>query len=370
MRWDGMRIDTGGAGQPAVGGRAGGAAPALFERDAVTRSFDTPGFRGMTFFEVHARSIINRVPDASRVPFRWTINPYRGCSHGCVYCFARKTHTYLDLDAGHDFDSKIVVKVNAPELVRKELAARTWPGEHIAMGTNVDCYQRAEGRYRLMPGILQALLDARNPFSILTKGTMILRDLDLLAAAAEVTDVGLSVSVGCTDEDLWRTLEPGTPSPQRRLGVCAALTRQGLPCGVLMGPIVPFLSDSPAHLAAAVRQVAEAGATHVSPIVLHLRPGAREWFLTWLAEHHPALVPRYRGLYGPRAYAPKDYQERICAQVRELAERYQVGRASPRRGRRTWRGAAATGGAPTPATPSGQARRPDGPAAPVQLTLL
>ena len=244
-------------------------------------------------------------------------------------CFARNTHTYLDLDAGHDFDSKIVVKVNAPDVVRRELAAPKWPGEHIAMGTNVDVYQRAEGRYQLMPGILRALLDARNPYSILTKGTLILRDLDLLTASAEVTDVGLSVSVGCTDEDLWRTLEPGTPSPLRRLGVCATLSEHGLRCGVLMGPVVPFLSDSPAQLEATVRQVAEAGATHVTPIVLHLRPGAREWFLAWLGRHHPALVPRYRGLYGSRAYAPKDYQERIAGQVRELAERYQVGRGSP-----------------------------------------
>src|ERR1035438_3001563 len=217
MRWNELRIQPdspGGAGSPGgPAGQAGPAAPALFGRGAIARSFDTPGFRGMTFFEVHARSVINRVPDSSRVPFRWTINPYRGCSHACRYCFARNTHTYLDLDAGHDFDSKIVVKVNAPQLVRKELAARKWQGEHVAMGTNVDCYQRAEGRYRLMPGILQALLDARNPFSILTKGTMILRDLDLLEQAAEVTDVGLSVSVGCADEDLWRTLESGTPSP-------------------------------------------------------------------------------------------------------------------------------------------------------------
>ena len=141
------------------------------------------------------------------------------------------------------------------------------------MGTNVDVYQRAEGRYQLMPGILRALLDARNPYSILTKGTLILRDLDLLTASAEVTDVGLSVSVGCIDEDLWRTLEPGTPSPLRRLGVCATLSEHGLRCGVLMGPVVPFLSDSPAQLEATVRQVAEAGATHVTPIVLHLRPG-------------------------------------------------------------------------------------------------
>jgi DNA repair photolyase len=331
----------------------------LFERSAIARSFDTPGFRGMTFFEVHARSIINRVPESSRVPFRWTINPYRGCSHGCVYCFARSTHTYLDLDAGHDFDSKIVVKVNAPDLVRKELAARKWPGEHIAMGTNVDCYQRAEGRYRLMPGILQALADARNPFSILTKGTMILRDLDLLVQAAAVTDVGLSVSVGCTDEELWRTLEPGTPSPQRRLGVCAALTGRGLPCGVLMGPVVPFLSDSPAQLDATVRQVADAGASHVSPIVLHLRPGAREWFLAWLARHHPSLVPRYRDLYRTGAYAPQAYQRRIGEQVRALAERHGVGRGAP--SRRAWRS--------RPAVSPGRADGP-GDAGPVQLSLL
>jgi DNA repair photolyase len=271
-------------------------------------------------------------------------------------CFARNTHTYLDLDAGHDFDSKIVVKVNAPDVVRRELAAPKWPGEHIAMGTNVDVYQRAEGRYQLMPGILRALLDARNPYSILTKGTLILRDLELLTASAEVTDVGLSVSVGCTDEDLWRTLEPGTPSPLRRLGVCATLSEHGLRCGVLMGPVVPFLSDSPAQLEATVRQVAEAGATHVTPIVLHLRPGAREWFLAWLGRHHPALVPRYRGLYGSRAYAPKDYQERIAGQVRELAERYQVGRGSPPPIRR-WRG---------PPAPPAAAPAP----VPEQLTLL
>ena len=196
----------------------------LFERAAVSRTFDTPGFRGITFYEIQARSIINRVPASSRMSFNWTINPYRGCSHACVYCFARNTHTYLDLDAGLDFDSKIIVKVNAAELARKALAAPRWAGEHVAMGTNVDPYQRAEGKYRLMPGIISALMDAANPFSILTKGTLILRDLDLLREAAQVTDVGLNVSVGCIDDDLWRLAEPGTPSPRRRLDVCATLS--------------------------------------------------------------------------------------------------------------------------------------------------
>jgi DNA repair photolyase len=362
MRWDGMRIE---ADQPCG---AGCGVPALFERSAITtRSFDTPGFRGLTFFEIYARSIINHVPQTSRVPFRWTINPYRGCSHACAYCFARNSHTYLDLDAGHDFDSKIVVKVNAPDLVRKELGARKWQGEHIAMGTNVDVYQRAEGKYQLMPGILQALLDARNPYSILTKGTLILRDLDLLTASAEVTSVGLSVSAGCMDEELWRTLESGTPSPRRRLDVCATLTDHGLPCGVLMGPVVPFLSDSPSQLAATVRQAAEAGATHVSPIVLHLRPGAREWFLAWLAEHHPSLVPRYRGLYGSRAYAPRNYQERIAEQVRELAQRYRVGRRRVAPARPAWRGSSPAAAARQAV--GSQPARPDE-LAEEQLTLL
>lgn len=319
MRWDNLRLDSTGPGDVTN-------APPLIERDAVVRTFDTPGFRGMTFYEIQAKSIVSKVPEASKVPFRYTINPYRGCQHSCVYCFARNSHTYLDLDTGRDFDSKVVVKVNAPALLRAKLASPRWTGEHIAMGTNVDCYQRAEGRYRLMRPIIAALTDAANPFSILTKGTLILRDLDLLLAASEVTDVGLNVSAGFVDKSLWRAIEPGTPDPERRLEACAALNENGLRCGVLMGPIVPFLSDSPAQLDAAVALIAAAGATHVMPIALHLRPGAREWFLGWLRQAHPDLVPRYAELYGRGAYARKDYQARIGAQVRDLAEQYGVGR--------------------------------------------
>jgi DNA repair photolyase len=360
MRWDNLRLDEAETPRPSCG-----PPPALFGRDVVTRTFSTPGFRGITFYEVHARSIINRVPDASRVPFRWTINPYRGCSHACAYCFARNTHTYLDLDSGEDFNSKIVVKVNAPERARAELASPRWCGEHVAMGTNVDCYQRAEGRYRLMPGIIEALRDAANPFSILTKGTLILRDLDLLAEAAEVTDVGLSVSVGFIDKEISRAVEPGAPAPERRLGVCAAITGRGLRCGVLMGPVLPFLTDSPAQLEQTVRRIAEAGAADVTPIVLHLRPGAREWYLRWLAEQHPGLVSRYRALYGRGAYAPRGYQERIAALVREFAERHSVGSTGPG-------GSRAIGQRPaSPARPaSGRKAAAPPPSAPVQLSLL
>jgi DNA repair photolyase len=324
VRWDNLRLGEGdGDGGP------GGRGLPLIERGAVTRTFDTPEFRGMTFYEIHARSVINKVPAASRVPFRWTINPYRGCSHACAYCFARKTHEYLDLDAGADFDSRIVVKVNAAERVRRELAAPRWRGEHIAMGTNVDCYQRAEGRYRLMPGILEALRDAANPFSILTKGALILRDLPLLAEAAERTQVGTAVSVGFADRELARLVEPGTPPPSRRLEVCAALNEAGIGCAVMMGPVLPYLTDSPGRLEEAVRLAAQAGATSVSPIVLHLRPGAREWFLAWLREHHPELVVPYARLYRGGAYAPRAYQDAVAGRVRDLAARYGIGRSSP-----------------------------------------
>jgi len=268
-------------------------------------------------------------------------------------CYARNSHTYLDLDAGRDFDTKVVVKVNAPQLLRAKLASPGWAGEHIAMGTNVDCYQRAEGRYQLMRGIIEALRDAANPFSILTKGTLIVRDLDLLLEAAEVTEVGLNVSAGFVDKSLWRAIEPGTPAPDRRLDACAALNDAGLPCGVLMGPVVPYLSDSPAQLEAAVRQAAEAGAVHVMPIVLHLRPGAREWFLQWLREAHPELMPRYAELYGRGAYARKDYQARITGQVRELADRFGVGRRATPRGQ-----ARRERDAPRAATPPAQPTAP------------
>jgi DNA repair photolyase len=288
-------------------------------------------------------------------------------------CFARNTHTYLDLDAGRDFDTKVVVKVNAPELLRAKLASRTWTGEHIAMGTNVDCYQRAEGRYQLMRGIITALRDAANPFSILTKGTLILRDLDLLLSAAEVTDVGLNVSAAFGDEALWRAIEPGAPAPARRLDACATLNDAGLRCGVLMGPIVPYLSDSPAQLEAAVKAAAEAGAPHVVPIVLHLRPGAREWFMAWLGQEHPELLPRYAELYGSGSYARKAYQARITGQVRELAERFGVGRQGPGPARARDAARPGTGARPGAAAPKSGATRPaPGPRPPAgeQLTLL
>jgi DNA repair photolyase len=286
----------------------------LFE--VARRTFDTPEFRGIECIEVEAKSVINRVPGGG-LPFDWTINPYRGCSHACTYCFARPTHTFLDMNAGRDFESKIVVKVNAPDVLRRELAAPRWKGEHIAMGTGTDPYQRAEGRYRLMRGIIEALIEKRNPFSILTKGTLILRDVDLLQRAAEHAPVSAAFSIGTLDERVWRESEPGTPHPKARIEAVAALTEAGIPTGVLMAPILPGISDSPEQLRTVVEAALEAGATHVSPIFLHLRPGVREEFLPWLHEHHPDLVPRYRELY-PRPYAPKAERDRLGREVGSL----------------------------------------------------
>ena len=278
------------------------------------RTFDTPEFRGIECIEVEAKSVINKVPAASRVPFDYTINPYRGCSHSCVYCFARPTHTFLDMNAGRDFESKIVVKVNAPEVLRRELAKKSWKGDHIAMGTNTDPYQRAEGRYRLMRGIIEALRDARNPFSILTKGTLILRDIDLLLEAREHADVSAAFSIGTLDEQVWRETEPGTPNPRARVDALRQLVEAGIPTGVLVAPILPGISDRPEQLRAVVEAVLDAGASYASPIMLHLRPGVREEFMPWLAEVHPDLVERYERLYRS-AYGPKAERESLSRRV-------------------------------------------------------
>jgi DNA repair photolyase len=281
------------------------------------RTFDTPHFRGITFIETEAKSIINHVP-GNYLPFNWTINPYRGCSHACSFCFARVTHMYMDMNAGKDFESKIVVKVNAPELLRKELRAKRWKGEHIAMGTATDPYQRAEGKYRIMSRVIATLTDFRNPFSILTKGTLILRDLELLMGAAEVTPVSTAFSVATLDEDAWRRSEPGTPHPRKRLEAVAKLNDAGIPCGVMLAPILPGITDDPAKMRDVIAAALDAGATHVSPILLHLRPGVKEVYLEWLEDNYPDLVPRYTSMYRAKAYASKTDQSAVSNAVKEI----------------------------------------------------
>jgi DNA repair photolyase len=293
-------------------GAARATPPALPLDVRAVRTFDTPEFAGMTFHEVEAKTSLNRVRG---MPFPWSINPYRGCSHACSYCFARPTHTYLNLSPLGDFEKTVVVKTNVVEVLRRELAKPSWRGEHVALGTNTDPYQRCEGRYRLLPGIIGALGESGTPFSVLTKGTLITRDVEPLRAAAARVPVAAALTAGMLDEDLWRESEPGTPSPRARLRAVRELNDAGIPTGVMLAPIMPGLNDDAEQLAALVDAAAAAGAVHITPIVLHLRPGVREVFRPWLAARHPELVQRYAALYRG-AEAAWAYREEVTAFVR------------------------------------------------------
>ncbi|MCO7271704.1 Rv2578c family radical SAM protein [Cellulosimicrobium cellulans] len=468
MRWDGQAL-----------GADDGALPGL-ERAGLVRSVRTPDFAGITFHEVTAKSALSKVPAMSRMPFRWTVNPYRGCSHACSYClapstpvlladgtqrpigelrvgdeivgtaphgayrryvrtrvldrwttrkrayrvtladgtrlvasgdhrfltergwrhvvggagrrahlalgdvlvgpgaaalaggrvalegrdvtgdealrvdslealdgpgeetelvdittgtrdfvaagvvshncFARPTHQYLDLDAGDDFDREVVVKVNVDEVLRAELARASWGREPVALGTNTDPYQRAEGRYRLMPGIIDALAGSGTPLSVLTKGTLLRRDLPLLADAASRVEVGVGVSLALLDPTLQASVEPGTPSPRARLDLIRAVREAGLPCGVMVAPVLPWLTDSTRALTDLLDAVKDAGATGVTVLPLHLKPGTREWYLGWLAREHPRLVPGYERVYARGAYASKAYRSWLWDRVRPMLE--------------------------------------------------
>jgi DNA repair photolyase len=459
VRWEGQRLDADDGALPGMPGIRG-----------LLRSVQVPEFPGTTLHEVRARSVLNAVPPGSAMPFRWTINPYRGCQHACLYClegstqvlmadgrqraiadlvvgdriigtekrgtyrhhvttevlahwstvkpafrvtladgtgivasgdhrfltargwrhvrdlmtddelvgggvaigdeaigaaarlrvagvtgpgaeipmvdittgtgdfiangvvshncFARKTHEWLELDPGRDFDTQIVVKTNLVEVLQRELARPSWTREHVALGTNTDPYQRAEGRYRLMPGVIRALAGSGTPFSVLTKGTLARRDVPLLAAAARDVPLGLGVSMAIWDQRLHEALEPGAPSPRARLELVRAITGAGLPCGVFLAPVLPGLTDDEESLDAALAAIAAAGATGVTVLALHLRPGAREWFLGWLAREHPQLLARYRQLYRGGAYVPAEYRAWLSARVAPLLTRHGLDRRS------------------------------------------
>ena len=439
---------------------------------AAVRRFDAPEALDTRFYEVRAKSALNKVPAASQMPFRWTVNPYRGCTHACNYClsgdtrvlmadgttrpiaelqsgdaiigterdgayrrfvetevldkwssikpawevsledgtrllasgdhrflsargwkhvvgsewgrlqrphltegtrllgpggdvertitgaalkckselrvasvrplgmvmrmydittgsedfiangvvshncFARPTHTYLGFDAGRDFEREIVVKVNAPEVLRAELARPSWKGEHVALGTNTDPYQWVEGRYRLMEGIWEALLDARNPCSILTKSPLLLRDIELMRQINErVGGFTACLSIPTLDERAWRETEPRTPNPKARIEAVAELNRAGIPTGVLIAPLMPGINDAPHQVEPLLAAAEQAGATSIAGIALHLRTGVRDVFMDWMRAKRPDLVPRYEELY-KRAYAPQPERERLARMVR------------------------------------------------------
>jgi DNA repair photolyase len=474
MRWEAQQL----------GAEDRGALPGLTRIPGLVRTVRTPEFAGVSFHEVRARSVLNEVPRQSGVPFRWTVNPYRGCTHACRYCmgadtlvlmgygrvkrlaevrvgdqvygtevrdgvrrfvrsevtahwatvrpafavdledgtrliasgdhrlltdagwqcaagkgpdgearpqltpdsvvvgpgrrlargaklagtavpddarvrvvsvqptgvdqpmydittgsgdfiangvvshncFARGSHSWLELDTGRGFDTEIVVKVNAAEVLSRELARRSWTHEPVALGTNTDPYQRAEGRYRLMPSIIEALADSRTPFSVLTKGTLLRRDLPLLSRAAEALSVRMGVSIAILDQAMHEAIEPGTPAPRARLDLVRAIRAAGFKCGVMIAPVLPFLTDSAAQLDAAFAAVAEAGATGVTVLPLHLRPGAREWYLAWLADARPDLVPAYERLYAHGSYVSRAYRDRLADRAQPLLARHGLDR--------------------------------------------
>jgi DNA repair photolyase len=287
-----------------------------YREEAVVRHFEAPGAVRTRFYEVRAKSIINRVPEASQVPFRFTINPYRGCTHACQWCFARPTHKYLDFNAGRDFEREIVVKVNAPELLQAELAKPSWKGEHIALGTNTDPYQWVEGRYKLMPGIWEAMRDAANPCSILTKSPLLLRDLEQMKEINARTEFSAALSIPTLDEKAWRATEPHTPNPRARLEAVAELTRAGIRTGVLVAPLQPGINDSPEQVAEILELATEAGAAYVTGIALHLRGDVKGLWFEWLREHRPDLLPQYERLYRRGAYMPAEERRRLAALVR------------------------------------------------------
>ncbi len=305
VRWDELRIEE----------QERRSLPGMKD-PALVRHFDAPEALETTFYEIRAKSAINRVPERSRMPFRWTINPYRGCTQGCIFCFARPTHTYLGFNPGEDFERQIVVKVNSPELVRRELARPSWKGEHIAMGTNTDNYQWVEGRYKLMRGILEAMRDFANPCSILTKSPLLLRDKDLLMEINQRAPVSANFSVPTLEEKAWRASEPRTPHPRARLEAVAELNRAGIPTGILIAPLMPGINDDPRQVEKIIEIATEAGAVSIGGIGLHLRGEVRDVFMEWLRSYRPDLVDWYEQLYARGAYLSGREKQRIQSLVR------------------------------------------------------
>jgi DNA repair photolyase len=303
MRWDEQRVEND-MRLPGVGD------------GTVVRTFDAPEAMGINFHEVRARSALNHVP-GGRYGFSYTVNPFRGCSHACAYCFARRTHTFLDFDAGRDFEREIVVKVNVPELLRVELARPSWKRDLVALGTNTDPYQWVESRYRFMPAILAALEEAETPVSVLTKSPLLLRDIEIYERMAKRLPVSVNLSIPTIDEEAWRSTEPHTPSPSARLDAVAELRSRGIDSGVLIAPLMPGINDDPEQVQPIVDRAKEAGATFLGGVALHLRDEVRDVFFAWLEAKRPDLLPRYEKLYAnKRAYMRPEQRKRTTRAVR------------------------------------------------------
>jgi DNA repair photolyase len=305
MRWDNLRIDVDEAHQ----------LPG-YREPAVVRTFDAPEAMDIRFYEVRAKSALNKVPKQSQMPFRWTINPFRGCTHACNFCFARPTHTYLGFNADRDFEREVVVKVNLPEVLRVELNRPSWEREHVALGTNTDPYQWVESKYKLMPDVWRALGDSGTPCSVLTKSPLLLRDKELFRELHEKVGFTANLSIPTLDEKAWRATEPHTPHPRARIEAVKELNRIGVPTGVLIAPLMPGINDAPEQVERIVELCEDAGAAHIGGIALHLRGEVRDIFFDWLRAKRPDLVARYEEIYRRGAYADRAERARLGALLR------------------------------------------------------
>lgn len=272
--------------------------------------------------EVTCRSALNAVKG---MPFNWTLNPYRGCTHGCHYCFARRYQTQFELGPGDEFSSLIFVKINFADVLRQELDKPSWTREQVALGTATDPYQPIEGHYKLTRRSLEALIAARTPVGIVTKGPMIVRDVDLLKDLSSVTDCTVCVSVPTVDEDAWRALEPGTAHPLQRLRAVKVMREAGINAGVLMAPVVPGFTTQTSRLDATIKAVADHGAAFMGANVLYLKGGTKDHFMGFLAREYPHMAANYDRLYAG-AYAPAQYVATVRALIDTLQQKHDVNR--------------------------------------------
>ncbi|MGA5134223.1 radical SAM protein [Streptomyces olivoreticuli] len=295
--------------------------PGLFDAAEVAPPpTPAPGFQGIAFHEQRARTLLNKIPGARPGGMAWTLNPYRGCTHACIYCFARDGHDRLGFDTGNGFNTQVVVKTNAADVLRRELRGGKTGDDWVMVGTSTDCYQRAEGHYRLMPGILRTLADHRVNFTTTTKSALLRRDIPLFVEAARVANVLVMTSLGSLDERVWRAFEPGAAPPCARLATIAALRDAGVPAGVLIAPVIPHAGDQPAALNALVDACAEAGAVTVYPDVMRISPGARNWFLRQSALHlPPRLHQRLATSYANSRSMPASYVREVTAHLHTRA---------------------------------------------------
>jgi DNA repair photolyase len=277
--------------------------------------------------EIYCKTLLNKL-DVPGFPFRWTLNPYRGCRHACRYCYARPTHEFWGMNAGKDFEQRVFAKINAPQVLRQELRRPKWRGESIAIGTASDPYEPAEAQYGLTRRILQVLTEFQNPVAITTKGVLVRRDVDVLLQLSRVADVKVAFSIGSLDEQVWGQMEPGTPKPIARLEAMQYLVENGIQAGVMMAPLLPGLSDSSESIDRVVAAAAEHRAQFVGANVLFLKPGSKEWFMPMIREAYPYLTPGYSKLYR-HTYAPQEYTEAVLKLVDDARLRWGLPAKAP-----------------------------------------